>query len=159
MDDRKNLNIEILRNIDLFADLSHPALNRLADLFCERVFRKGETIFPEDSIGNSMMIIVSGEVRISQLSPGNTEETLVVLKKGDFFGEMALLEEMPRSASAIANTDIFILEISRERFVGMIEKDPESGIKVLLTLSRKLSSRLREADIKIKTFVNLSQWL
>jgi CRP/FNR family transcriptional regulator, cyclic AMP receptor protein len=159
MDDRKNLNIDILKNIDLFADLPFPALDRLADLFYERVFRKGETVFPEESVGSSMMIIVSGEVRISQLSPSNTEETLVVLKKGDFFGEMALLEDMPRSASAIAHTDIFVLEISRERFMTLLEKDPESGVRVLLILARKLSSRLREADVKIKTFVNLTQWL
>jgi CRP/FNR family cyclic AMP-dependent transcriptional regulator len=104
-------------------------------------------------------VIISGEVRISQRADVSGEETLIVLKQGDFFGEMALLEDLPRSATAIAHSDTFMLEISRDKFLRFIEKDTVSGVKILFTLANILSSRLREADIKIKAFVNLSQWI
>ncbi len=104
-------------------------------------------------------MIISGEVRITQRANVSGEETLTVLKKGDFFGEMALLEDLPRSATAIAHSDTFIMEIGRERFLHFVEKDPASGVKILITLARSLSARLREADGKIKAFVNLSQWI
>jgi CRP-like cAMP-binding protein len=98
-------------------------------------------------------------VRITQRARISGEETLTVLKKGDCFGEMALLEDLPRSATAIAHSDILMLEINRDKFLRFIEKDTVSGVKILFILARILSSRLREADVKIKTFVNLSQWI
>ena len=79
------------------------------------MFQKGETIFEENTTGKSIMVIISGEVRITQRARISGEETLTVLKKGDFFGEMALLEDLPRSATAIAHSDTFMLEISREQ--------------------------------------------
>ena len=106
-----------------------------------------------------MMIIASGEVRVSQTPGDNTEETLVVLKKGDVFGEMSLLEGLPRSATTIAHTNVIVLEITRSDFLDYLEKDSESGVKILLKLCRTLSSRLRETDVKLKTFISLSQWI
>jgi CRP-like cAMP-binding protein len=81
------------------------------------------------------------------------------LKKGDVFGEMALLEDLPRSATTIAHTSVITLEISRDDFLNYIYKNSENGVKILLKLSRILSSRLRETDVKLKTFVSLSRWL
>jgi len=72
---------------------------------------------------------------------------------------MALLDDLPRSATVIAHTDAFLLEISRRKFMRFIEKDGVSGVKILLSLARNLSSRLREANTKIKAFVTLSQWI
>jgi CRP/FNR family cyclic AMP-dependent transcriptional regulator len=155
----KDIIIEILKKLSLFGDLGYGAIKELSYLFAERVFQGGETIFEENDTGNSLLVIISGEVRITQRADVSGEETLTVLKKGDFFGEMALLEDLPRSATAIAHSDTFIMEISRERFMHFIEKDPVSGVKILVSLSRSLSARLREADGKIKAFVNLSQWI
>ena len=102
----------------------------------ERVFQRGETIFEESDTGKSIMVIISGEVRITQRAKISGEETLTVLKKGDFFGEMALLEDLPRSATAIAHSDTFMLEISREKFLRFIEKDTASGVKILFSWPR-----------------------
>jgi CRP/FNR family cyclic AMP-dependent transcriptional regulator len=159
MNPDKEIIIEILKNLTLFAELSYNSIKELTFLFSERVYQKGETIFAENDTGNSLLVIISGEVRISQQADVSGEETLTVLKKGDFFGEMALLEDLPRSATAIAHSDIFMLEIGRERFLHFVEKDAASGVKILLTLARNLSARLRDADSKIKAFVNLSQWI
>lgn len=155
----KDIIIGILKNITLFSELNYSAVKELTYLFSERVFQIGETIFAENDTGNSLLVIISGEVRISQRADISGEETLTVLKQGDFFGDMALLEDLPRSATAIAHCDTFMLEISREQFLRFIEKDAASGVKILFTLARNLSARLREADVKIKAFVNLSQWI
>ena len=151
--------LTILKGLDLFSELDNPALIELGRLFKEKVYNQKEIIFKEESIGNSMMVIASGEVRISQTSENNAEEALDVLKKGDIFGEMALLEDLPRTATTIAHTNVIVLEISRTDFLDYIKKDSDSGVKILLKLSRILSSRLREADVKLKTFVSLSQWI
>jgi CRP-like cAMP-binding protein len=159
MDQGKDIIIEILKNLELFRELNFSAIKELTFLADERMFQQGETIFEESATGKSLMVIISGEVRITQLAKISGEETLTVLKKGDCFGEMALLEDLPRSATAIAHSDTFILEISRDKFLRFIEKDTASGVKILFTLAKILSSRLREADTKIKAFVNLSQWI
>jgi CRP/FNR family transcriptional regulator, cyclic AMP receptor protein len=159
MDEIKDIIIEILKKLSLFSELTVAAVKELAFLAEERVFSKGETIFEESTTGRSIMVIISGEVRITQRAKISGEETLTVLKKGDFFGEMALLEDLPRSATAIAHSDTLMLEISRDRFLHFIEKDTVSGVKILFILAKILSSRLREADVKIKAFVNLSQWI
>jgi CRP-like cAMP-binding protein len=159
MSAEKDIIIEILKNLSLFSELNYSAVKELTYLFSDRVFQGGETIFEENDTGNSLLVIISGEVRITQRANVSGEETLTVLKQGDFFGEMALLEDLPRSATAIAHSDTFMLEISRERFLHFLEKDPQSGVKILVRLARSLSARLREADSKIKAFVNLSQWV
>ena len=159
MDQGKDIIIEILKKLNLFSELNFSAIKELTLLADERLFHKGEIIFEESTTGKSIMVIVSGEVRITQRARISGEETLTVLKKGDFFGEMALLEDLPRSATAIAHSDTFMLEINREKFLRFIEKDTASGVKILFTLAKILSARLREADIKIKAFVNLSQWI
>jgi len=159
MNPDKDIIIEILKNLNLFSQLNYGAIKELAYLFSERVFQGGETIFEENNTGNSLLVIISGEVRITKRANVSGEETLTVLKKGDFFGEMALLEDLPRSATALAHNDTLIMEISRERFLHFIAKDTASGVKILLILGKIMSARLREADAKIQAFLNLSQWI
>lgn len=149
----------VLSEMELFSEVDYNSLVILSNLFEERVYNQAEIIFEEDSIGTSMMMITSGEVRISQMSDPQTEEALIVLKKGDVFGEMALLDDMPRSATAIANTNVIIFEIQRERFLNFIENNKEAGVKILMKLAKILSSRLRETDAKVKAFVSLTKWI
>jgi len=151
--------LSILEGLDLFSQLNNEALRELSLLFEERIFNEGEIIFEEGSIGNSMMVITSGDVRVSQRTDPNTEEALIVLKEGDVFGEMALIDDLPRSATTIAHTNSIIFEISRPKFLNYIKNDCENGILILLKLAKIISARLREADNKLKAFVNLSQWI
>lgn len=150
--------VEILGSLDLFNGISRPALLKLSETFQERIFNKNEVVFQEGSAGNSMMVVVSGEVRVSQTEE-SVEEALVVLKKGDLFGEMAMLEDLPRTATVIANTNVILVEIKREDFLKFLNENSEAGVMVLLKLSKILSSRLREADSKLKVFVSLTKWL
>ena len=159
MEQEKESILDFLRSVDLFSDLDDRALQELSNLFIENKFKQGETIFDEGSMGNSMMIITAGEVRVSQTPNPDTEETLIVLKKGDFFGEMAVLENLPRSATAIAHEDVVLVEIDQVHFMKFIELNSSSGIKILVKLARIMSARLREADIKLKTFTDLTKWI
>jgi CRP-like cAMP-binding protein len=159
MKSQNGLVLGVLSEMELFSEIDYNFLVILSNLFEERVYNQAEIIFKEDSIGTSMMMITSGEVRISQISDQQTEEALIILKKGDVFGEMALLDDMPRSATAIANTNVIIFEIQRERFLNFIENNKEAGVKILMKLAKILSSRLRETDAKVKAFVSLTKWI
>jgi len=130
MESRNGFVLGVLAEIELFSELDYNSLVILSNLFEERIYNQEEIIFKEDSIGTSMMMITSGEVRISQISDPQTEEALIVLKKGDVFGEMALLDDMPRSATAIANTNVIIFEIQRGRFLNFIENNKGAGVKI-----------------------------
>lgn len=151
--------LSILSEMELFSEIDYNSLVILSNLFEERVYNQAEIIFKEDSIGTSMMMITSGEVRISQISGPQTEEALIILKNGDVFGEMALLDDMPRSATAIANTNVIIFEVQREKFLSFLENNKEAGVKILMKLAKILSSRLRETDAKVKAFVSLTKWI
>lgn len=111
------------------------------DEFVQR-FPAGSVIFLEGDIGSEMFIIQSGQVRISRLISGQ-ERDLAVLEKGDFFGEMALLEEVPeRSATASAVTDVEVLQLRASDFDSLLRRRPEIALRMMM----KLSERLREAN-------------
>jgi hypothetical protein len=93
-----------------------------------------------------MYIIQSGKVRLFRLSDGQ-KRVLGVMEKGDFFGEMSLLDDLPRNASARALTATKLLRINGSMFVQMLRKEPEIAIRIM----RKFSRRLREADRMLKT--------
>lgn len=106
-------------------------------------FPAGETIFQQGDPGDDMFIIHEGEVEI--LHEGGPDQ-LAILKKGDFFGEMSLLEELPRVATARAVTDVKLVKIDSAAFDKILRKDPEIAIRVM----RKLSGRLRETDSQLR---------
>jgi CRP-like cAMP-binding protein len=149
----------ILKELEIFSDLDDACLRTLSHLFEEKEYRHEEVIIEEGSIGTSMMIIAQGKVRVSQKADLKSEEALKILYTGEVFGEMALLEDLPRSANVIAHTHVIIVSIERSKFLDFLEKDPGNGLKIMLKLAKILSERLREADMKLKTFVNLTQWI
>jgi len=110
-------------------------------------FKAGERIFDEGDLGTEMFIIQEGEVHITK-KLGNEIRVLTRLEKGDFFGEMALIESAPRSADAIAHSDVRLLGINGSRFDEMIRKNPEIAIRII----RKYSHRLREANSLLEEF-------
>ena len=150
--------LELLQQVDIFEGIDALSLLALKQYFKENRFPKDHVIFEEGSIGDSMMLIADGEVRVSQRPEPQGEETLMILKKGDIFGEMSLLEDLPRSAVIIAHTDVTALEIHRRDFLTFIETHSHHGVKILLKMGRTLSSRLREANAKFTLFASLSQW-
>ena len=110
-------------------------------------FPAGSQIFTEGDLGTEMYIIQEGEVHISKRL-GNDTHILSRLEKGDFFGEMAVLESNPRTADAIAHTDVKLILINGSRFDEMIRKNPEIAVRIM----RKYARRLREANLLLERF-------
>ena len=104
-------------------------------------FAPGDCIFQHGELGTEMYIIQEGEVHIVR-KLGSESHVLSRLERGDFFGEMAVLESVPRSADAIAITHVRLLVINGSRFDEMLRRNPEVAVRII----RKYSQRLREAN-------------
>ncbi|HVT59823.1 MAG TPA: cyclic nucleotide-binding domain-containing protein [Thermoanaerobaculia bacterium] len=109
-------------------------------------FSAGEYIFREGDLGTEMYIIHEGKVEILNRL-GDEDKVLAVLEKGDFFGEMSVLEDLPRAATARALTYARLLQINGSTFDQMLQSNPEIAVRMM----RKLSRRLRETDELLKT--------
>ncbi len=111
----------------------------------ERLFPAGHIIFEQDDPGSRMYIIKKGNVRIFRRVQGE-EVVLAHLGAGEFFGEMALLEELPRSASAIAEKTTLAVEVDAPVFVEMVKSNAEIAVRMM----RKLASRVRDLDRRLQ---------
>lgn len=100
-------------------------------------FRPGQMIFCEWEPGNSLFIIIKGKVKIVKVF-GKTQKTLDIMEEGSIFGEMALLEEEPRSASAIAITEVKVLEFNKESFTQLIQKHPQMVYNLLVIFAKRI---------------------
>src|SRR5215472_16709118 len=109
-------------------------------------FPAGQYVFREGDLGTEMYIINEGKVEILNRM-GTEDRVLAVLEKGDFFGEMSVLEDLPRAATARALTDSRLLQINGSTFDQMLQGNPEIAVRMM----RKLSRRLRETDELLKT--------
>jgi cAMP-binding proteins - catabolite gene activator and regulatory subunit of cAMP-dependent protein kinases len=108
----------------------------------------GDVIFQQGDLGTEMFIIQEGEVDIVKHINGESH-SLSHLEKGDFFGEMAVLESVPRTADAVAATDVRALVINGARFDEMLRRNPEVAVRII----RKYSKRLREANTLLERLV------
>jgi CRP/FNR family cyclic AMP-dependent transcriptional regulator len=111
----------------------------------EEKYSKDEAVFQEEAPGDRMYIIKSGSVRIVKRMK-DKENTLAVLNPGEFFGEMALLDGMPRSAGAKAADGVVLISISRANYSALREKAPVTALRLTDILVSVLSTRLRQAN-------------
>lgn len=137
---------EVLRSIPLFRLISDTDMTEIAELLIERRYLARATIFEEGSVGEYMYVIREGQVKVSKMSDDGREKVLEMLGPGDFFGEMALLDRAPRSASVKATTDCVLLALSRNDFIALLRRNPE----ISLELVRELARRLRETDEEVR---------
>lgn len=135
-----------LKAVPVFQKVDGEGLRYLAEKAQEKIVEAGSLIFKENEMGEVMYIIRRGKVEVFQEISGG-KKTLAVLGEKDFFGEMAILEEAPRSASAIAVEDGVLISIDKERFHQAIFEYPEIALEVL----KVLAQRLREANAKINS--------
>jgi CRP-like cAMP-binding protein len=117
--------IEALRRCALFASVDERTLALCADSLRSRRYRKNETIFHQGDPGDSLYILESGAVKIVLPSPGAADDAIIAtLSRGDFFGELALLDGAPHSATAVAMEPTEALVLRRERFQELVETEP-----------------------------------
>ena len=144
-----------LTKVSLFADLPAVYLRRIASLGVEESYARGALIFTEGTPGDKLYVILSGSVRISRQVPGMGEEALAILKASDYFGEMALIDDFPRSADAIAHESCKLLVLTKERVADLLFVDRDLAYDLLWSFVRTLSARLRETNDKM-TFLAVS---
>ncbi|HEX7151500.1 MAG TPA: cyclic nucleotide-binding domain-containing protein, partial [Thermoanaerobaculia bacterium] len=130
----QQITVKSEEKVDLFRErgLSAAEMKLLATFSTEERFREGSMIFREGERGDKLYIVLDGRVRISKFIPGVGEEALTVLDRGDFFGEMALIDDKPRSADAKAHeTDATILSIDRATLNEILSMDPHASLQFL----------------------------
>jgi CRP-like cAMP-binding protein len=141
MDDTRGRGL--LRSVSIFADLddaSIGALERLAEL---RDYAAGAGVVSQEDRGDALFVLAKGKVKVVLYGGSGREIILSIFKSpGDFFGEMSLLDDQPRSATVIADEPSRLLVLSRRDFQAHIERHPRTALRVLQELSR----RLRRAD-------------
>jgi CRP-like cAMP-binding protein len=142
---------EFLRSVPLFSRLGEASLDAVLRLTRRRRFHKDQVIFHEKEVGDSLFVILHGRVKVAIFGDDGKEVTLSVLSEGDFFGEMALLDQDPRSATVIAEEECELLSLQRDDFTRALEQDPGMSASLVQTLA----SRLRKANHQISTLALL----
>jgi CRP/FNR family cyclic AMP-dependent transcriptional regulator len=151
--------VNILRRTDMFFDLSETQLEMVASVCSEVVYKMGQIVFEENSAGDELYVIASGEVEI-QLDPsmirpgggrGEESTTIATLRSGQTFGEVALVDQGLRTASArAASRRARLLIIARERIVGLCNNYPELGYRVMRNVAADLAFKIRGTDLMIR---------
>ena len=142
---------ELLRTVPIFAELDDTAIASLARLSQKRRCAKDSPVFFENEQGDFFFMILEGRIKVTILGDDGREVILSMLSPGDFFGEMALLDNEPRSATAIAVEDTELLSLHRTDFQAVIADNRD----IMSALIRILSARLRRANHQISTLALL----
>jgi CRP/FNR family transcriptional regulator, cyclic AMP receptor protein len=143
-----------IKQIPLFAPLSTLDHERLASLMRRRFIRKGDFLFHKGDEGTALYIIIEGLIKIAVPAKRGDEITLAMLTEGDFFGEMALLDDLPRSADAAALEDTQLYMLNRNDFLSFLMQNEHS----VRAIFHALSLRLRRTDDLVAEvcFLNVS---
>jgi CRP/FNR family transcriptional regulator len=132
-----------LRRLPLFARLSDPELEALADKTKPKSYRRGDTIFRKDDPGSHLYIVVEGAVKIALPGEFGQEALVAILRGGDFFGELALFDRSPRSATAVALEDTQAALLAGDDFLAFLEAHP-AAVRVVLDVLAKTIRRLSD---------------
>jgi CRP/FNR family cyclic AMP-dependent transcriptional regulator len=135
----------LLRNVRLFAGLPESQLELLASVAQRRSFAKGDKIFAGGEHAMSLHLIVTGKVQVVFADKHGAEVILDILNPGEYFGEMALIDELPRSATIVARESCEILILSKKDFLACLQ----GNFQLTMALQRGLVKRLRGANSRI----------
>ena len=129
---KESVSWDIVANVPFFAMLSEEEIFEIANKLRLRLFHKGDIVIKEGEIGDAMYFILSGSVRVLR------DNVRVVLKKGDFFGEIALIKNIPRTATVVANEKCELLELNKYDFRMLIHQKPELYKKIKEAMEARL---------------------
>ena len=148
------MNPEELKSIAVLRAMDADALARLATALEEENLTDGETVFAEGDAGDSMYFILDGNIRIEKraIAAGAASKTLTVLEEGDYFGEMALMDQKPRSAAAVAAGSARILRLSKQAFDQIQQSGSVAGMGVLFAMIRTSSDRIRRLSAQLVVY-------
>lgn len=137
---------ELLRNASFFAELDEDAQRAIADLAIRVKYPAGSAIFFQHDLPDALYAVLHGTVRVRTLSEDGQELVLNQMHKGDVFGEIALMDGLPRTADCIAETDAQLARVPRTSFLALLERQP----KVAVQLIEVLCARLRYTSTRVE---------
>jgi CRP/FNR family cyclic AMP-dependent transcriptional regulator len=136
-----------LKYVPIFSELDNDTLEKISKLGIRKSFKKDSVVLFEHETGSALFVIVEGKVKVSRVSDDGKEVILTILGDSDFFGEMAILDGLSRSANVTAMEDSELFIIQRSEFLELLHVHPEVSVALL----QELTQRLRAADMKIKS--------
>jgi CRP/FNR family cyclic AMP-dependent transcriptional regulator len=148
-------NLELLQSTMLFKGGSKEELELILELFQERQLKPNTTIFTENMPAEALYIVKSGSVRITMMAGEGEEQGLLLLGPGEFFGELALIQETNRLVTARAETPVEILLLTRKDFQTLLELEPRAAARALLIISKLLAMRIKSYSDRLKDFLVL----
>ena len=119
------MGVHILKNIPYFSELTIEEMQNLVASSQKRRYSRGSIVLHKDEVGDETYLIMTGKVKVIVTHTDGKEIILNILKSGDFFGEMAVFDNMPRSATVVAEEDCELLIISRENIENQIKRNPQ----------------------------------
>ena len=140
-------NNEFLKYVPIFSELDDATIEQISKIGSRKTFKKESVVLFEHETGSALFVIVEGKVKISRVSDDGREVILTILNESDFFGEMAIIDGLSRSANVTAMEDSELFIIQRNDFIGLLQTHPEISISLL----KELTQRMRAADLKIKS--------
>lgn len=140
-------NGDFLKSVPIFSELDSDRLKQISQLGSRKFYKKDATVLHENETGSALFVIISGKVKVSRESDDGKEVILSILNESDFFGEMAILDGLNRSASVTAIEEAELFLIQRIDFLNLLQEHPEISVSLLQELTR----RLRASDLRIKS--------
>lgn len=139
----KKLDLEskllFLKRVPIFSGVDDDSLSKIATVTSEKNYSKKNIVFHEGDYGDALYIIKNGRIKISKVAIDGREKTLSILKTGDFFGEMAIFDNMPRSATSEAmDNDVKLLSISKNDFERVVFENPSIALAIMKDLTRRI---------------------
>ncbi|NDJ84418.1 MAG: cyclic nucleotide-binding domain-containing protein [Chloroflexi bacterium] len=149
----------ILSHADIFYEMTPSQLELIASICTEKEFSYGDTIFAEHSASDELYVVAEGEVEI-QIDPNiigadkarvSGPQTIATIRRGQSFGEMALLDEGRRSASArCTQGNVQLIVVPRDKLITLCETYPELGYRLMYNVAVDLSMKIRHADLHLR---------
>ena len=138
--------IRLMKKVPLFAKMPDSKVGQIVDKCVKRECKKDQVILVEEELGQTLFIILKGTVKITRTSDEGREVILTILKSGDFFGELSLLDGKGRSATVIAMDTAELLTLRRSEFLLLLEQYPQISVELL----KVLADRIRESNVQIE---------
>ncbi len=129
--------VRFLSRVPLFHALKDDQLKTIAKRFTEREYKKGTAIVEQGKMGIGLFVIIEGETEVRRMHADGTAVVLNTLSSTDFFGELALLDDVRRSASVVALTDVRCLALRKLDFIDELHDDPEMAIEMLKEMAHR----------------------
>jgi CRP/FNR family transcriptional regulator, cyclic AMP receptor protein len=137
---------EFLSFVPIFSELPETTLQKIEKIGTRKIYAKNDIILMEEEVGTALFVIINGKVKVARTSTEGREVILTILSDSDFFGEMAILDGLTRSATVVAIEESELFLIQRNDFLNLLREHPEVSISLL----QEMTKRLRAADMKIK---------